>query len=201
MVGGMTEDLGSATPGEQPPTLEDIWKKQYLPADQKPPLVAQPYVPPASSVPRPSSRNLGLGFVAAAVVALIGGVAWAAISVATGYNLGILAFFIGAATGYTAQLVAGGPIGGFERGVAGVFAAAAVVIGDYVIVIHEVRVHQSSFFIEHGVSVPGYLDANSMSAFIHHFGTFVHGMDWLWIAIAAYAAIRTTGGRLGPRRS
>src|SRR5438128_6229539 len=103
------------------------WGQQH----DKPPLVAQPAVAVPSDPP--GTRSLSLAFLAAAVAALLGGLAWAAISAATGYNLGILAFLIGAATGLTAQWVASGPIGGFERGLAGLFAAVAVVIGDYVL--------------------------------------------------------------------
>jgi hypothetical protein len=155
-----------------------------------PDLFAQAEVA-APSKPVPT-RPLWLAFLASAVVALLAGLLWAGITVATGYNLGILAIFIGAATGFTAQLVAGAGIGGFERVLAGIFAAGAIILGDYVIFVHEFK----NFLAAHaptGISA-GYFNSDEINEFVKHFGTYVHGMDWLWIALAAYAAIRTSGG-------
>src|SRR5438067_966648 len=77
----------------------------------------------APSVPLPSSQALTLGFLAGAVVALLGALVWAVAVIATGYNIGFLAWLVGAATGLTVARVAGGPVGIFERGLAGLFAA------------------------------------------------------------------------------
>jgi hypothetical protein len=201
MVVRMTEDLTPVTadgpqpenaPATTPPGLSpDL----FTLAEQKAPLLA----PSASAAPsKPvTTRPLWLAFLASAVVALLSGLLWAGIAIATGYNLGILAIAIGAVTGLTAQWVAGTGIGGFEKGLAGLFAAGAIVVGDYVIFVHEVR---STFGTGYG-----YLQTHQMSVFINNFGTIVHGFDYFWIAIAAYAAIRTSGGRvvlgMGRRRS
>jgi hypothetical protein len=200
MVARMTEDLEPVTAdGLQPE--HDLSKTQHgstpdpiaaaiAAADQKPPLLASS----ASAAPSEpvKKRPLWLAFLAAAVVALLSGLLWAGIVIATGYNLGILAVFIGAATGLTAQLVAGAGIGGFERGVAGIFAAGAIILGDYVIIVHELK----DFLAAHSASVAsvGYFSGDQINDFVHHFGTYVHGFDWFWIAIAAYAAFRTSGG-------
>jgi hypothetical protein len=161
---------------------------------QNPLLVSPASAPPGASAP---TRPLALAFLAAAVAALVGGLVWAGIVVATGYDLGILALFIGAGTGVTAQLVAGAPVGRFERCLAGAFAAGAIIIGKYVIFVHEVRT-------ELHVSV-SYLGGHQMSVFVNNFGTIVHGFDWFWIALAAVGAYRTAGGvsvmGIGRRRS
>ena len=61
-------------------------------AFQNAPLLAQPaYAAPSAPV---RTRSLWLAFLAAAVAALVGGLLWAGISIATGYNIGILALFI-----------------------------------------------------------------------------------------------------------
>jgi hypothetical protein len=177
----MTEDLEPVTADE--PAL--------APAAQNPPLL------PSSAADAPSdtvtTRPLWLAFLAAAGAALIGGLLWAGISIATGYNLGFLALFIGALTGLTAQRVAGAGIGGFERGLSGLFAAGAIILGNYVIFVHEVKDALGTLHAPPGVSV-GYFHGAEISEFVHHFGTYVHGFDWFWIAIAAFAAIRTSGG-------
>jgi hypothetical protein len=161
--------------------------------DEKPPLLASSES--AASSDTVQTRPLWLAFLASAVVALLSGLLWAGISIATGYNLGILALFIGAATGLTALRVAGAGIGGFERVLAGLFAACAIVLGNYVIFVHELKNALVSLHAPPGVSV-GYFNSDEISEFVHHFGTYVHGFDYFWIAIAAFAAIRTAGGKV-----
>jgi hypothetical protein len=132
--------------------------------------------------------------LAAAGAAVLGGLVWAGISVATGYNLGFLALVIGAVTGLTAQRVAGAGMGGLQGGLSGLFAAGGIILGNYVIFVHEVRIHEGALLASHGIS-DGYFAHYQISFFIHHFGTIVHGFDWFWIAIAAFAAFRTAGGQ------
>ena len=179
----MTEDLDPGT-ADGPQSDQDAWRRQYEP---KPPLLTSPAS--AASTEPPKARPLWLAFLAAAAVALVGGLLWAGITIATGYNLGFLALVIGAVTGLTAQRVAGAGIGGFERGLSGLFAAGAIIVGDYVIFVHELRV----FLAPHRIQV-GYLATHQMSYFVNHIGTIVHGFDWFWIVLAAYAAFRTAGG-------
>jgi hypothetical protein len=154
-------------------------------------------VSPGTGAPAapPATRPLWLAFLASAVVALLGGLLWAGISIATGYNLGFLALIIGAFTGLTARRVAGTEIGGFERGLSGLFAAGAIIVGNYVIFVHSVKDALAKLHAPPGVSA-GYFNGAEISEFTHHFGTYVHGFDWFWIALAAYAAIRTSGGRV-----
>ena len=181
----MTEDL-------EPVTADAPNPAPAAAVGENPPLLA----PSASDAPSDTgtTRSLWLAFLAAAVAALIGGLLWAVISIATGYNLGILALFIGAVTGLTAQLVRGTGIGGFERGLSGLFAACAVILGNYVIFVHELKDYVASINPQAAASI-GYFAGDEISEFYHHFGTYIHGFDWFWIAIAAYAAIRTSGGK------
>jgi hypothetical protein len=169
----MTDDLEPVT--ADGPTPEAA-------ATSTPLLAPTAMAAPTEAVTRPVS----LAFLAAAGTALAGALLWAGIVIATGYNIGFLALIIGGATGLTAQRVAGGPVGGFERAVAGVFAAGAIVVGRYVIFVHDVRTQLHA-------SV-GYLDSHVMNVFADNFTTIIHGFDWFWIAIAAFAAFRTAGG-------
>lgn len=190
----MSDDLKPGTPDES--QIEEYGWTQYESNPARDAAAVQ-YAPLLASSEAPSdpvrTRPLSLAFLAAAVAALVGGLVWAGIVVATGYNIGFVAFFIGAGTGLTAQLVHRAPIGGFERGLAGVFAAGAVIVGNYVIFVHVQRTdfHASA----------GYLDGHEMSVFLHNIGTIIHGFDWFWVALAAFAAIRTTGGGMGRTRS
>jgi len=191
----MTEDVQPVPPdGAQPAAVE----KPPLFAEDKPPLFPEPGSA-AASEPVPT-RPLWIAFLAAAGVALISGLVWAGISIATGYNLGILAVLIGAATGLTAAAVAGGGIGGFERALSALFAALAIILGDYVIDVHYLK----DIFAKSGLST-GYFDSDQINDFVKHFGTYVSGRDWLWIAIAAFVAFRTSGGKgalgMGRKRS
>ncbi len=185
-------------PADRPPPDPGAWRERYgshagsEPAAAQNPLLVSPAFP-AAGAPATTER-LALAFLAAAIAALVGGLVWAGIVVATGYDLGILALFIGAGTGLTAQRVAGAPVGGLERGLAGAFAAGAIIVGKYVIFVHDVKTAQVQT-VPADLRIPvGYLDGHWMSFFVHHFGTIVHGFDWFWIAIAAYAAFRTAGG-------
>src|SRR5262249_2388835 len=121
----MSEDLEPVTPDEPQPD-QASGQREYealtarLAAPQNPLLVSSGSAAPSEAV---RTRPLAVAFLAAAVAALAGALLWAGIVVATGYNLGILALFIGAATGLTAHRVAGAPVGAFGRCLAGVFAA------------------------------------------------------------------------------
>src|SRR5580765_453351 len=118
----MTEDLEPSTVDGQQAQPEPA---SAAPAGQNPPLLAASASAPSDTV---TTRPLWLAFLAAAVAAVLGGLLWAGISIATGYNLGFLAIVIGALTGLTAQMVAGAGIGGFERGLSGLFAAGAIIL-------------------------------------------------------------------------
>ena len=107
--------------------------------------------------------------------------------------------------GLAVQRVARGPVGVFERVLAGVFAAGGILIGKYVIDIHELNdlIHQHPGTGQ--VSV-GYFDGQYISFWVHHLGTVLRGnLYWLWIILAAAGAFRVSGGNavlgMGRRRS
>src|SRR5690349_1858976 len=101
---------------------DDFWKKQYEPRLAPTPAQAAAVPAPAADTQSPSSWSLALAFLAGAVVALLGGLAWAVVVIATRYDIGFLAVLVGVGTGLAVQLVARGPVGTFERALAGVFA-------------------------------------------------------------------------------
>jgi len=139
-----------------------------------------------------------VGLLAGAGVAFAGGLAWAAVVLATHYDIGFLAWFVGAATGLTVLWISRGPVGGLACVAAGLLAGAGLLLGKYVIFIHQVKQVLGTELAQHGISV-GYLNTRMLSVFFHHFNTFVRPVYGLWF-IAAFLAgfIAAAGGSTLP---
>ena len=155
---------------------------------------------PVATVPSPGLvREVGsdaglISLLVGAAVALVGGLIWAGVVIATHYDVGILAWLVGAATGAAVVRVVGGPVGTGQRFVAGALAAGAIMVGKYVIFVHAVKAAIGALLSSQGVSV-GYLDTSTMSVFFHNFTTIVRPMYAVWVAAAFLAAVRVAGGR------
>jgi hypothetical protein len=142
-----------------------------------------------------SSRLAGsrpIAFVAAAVVAVLGGLLWAGVVIETRYDIGILAWLVGVAAGRTLALVANGRVGTVDRVVAGLLAAGGIIVGKYVIFVHDVKVSLGRIVVGAGDRV-GYLDSRSTSVFVHHFGEIVRPIYILWVGLAFLTAARAAG--------
>jgi hypothetical protein len=150
---------------------------------------------PASAAPLTKAsasrvHTTALGVLAGAVVALIGGLLWAGVVIETRFDIGFLAWFVGVATSLAVIRIAGGlalrPLGI----VAGLLAAGGIVVGKYVVFVHDVRAAAGGFLTRHGVPI-GYLDTYQISFFVHHFSTIVRPIYYLWLLLALAAAVRT----------
>jgi hypothetical protein len=167
---------------------------------EKAPLLVSPA--PAAMTRTTTEGSLALALISGAGVALAGGLIWAGVVVVTRYDIGFLAWFVGAATGGTAFRVFGAPVRGAARIATGLIAAGAIVVGKYVIFVHEVKKAIGSLLAEQGLSI-SYLDTRQMSIFVHNFGTIVRPIYALWILIAFTAAVMTAQprkSRAGQRR-
>jgi hypothetical protein len=147
----------------------------------------------------PVAREVGTGLLPVALLAgagaaLIGGLVWAGVVITTHYDIGFLAWFVGAATGLAIVRVAGGPVSAPVRALAGVFAAGGIVVGKYVIFVHAVKDALDAELAGQGRAV-GYLNTHAMSVFVHNFGSIVRPVYALWVGFAFFAAVRTAGGR------
>jgi hypothetical protein len=154
----------------------------------------------ASSVPVLAREDRAIGglplaLVAGAVVALLGGLGWAAVGISTHYDVGILAWLIGAATGYALVAVAGGPVDTASQVAAGVFAAAAIMVGKYVIFVHQLREVLGSYtsLTKTSLSI-GYLDGRARHIFFSDFSSIVRPIYILCVGLAFFAAYRMAGG-------
>ena len=160
--------------------------------------VGRPFVLPAAASAPPVVRDVGSGvspiaLLAGAGAALLGGLIWAGVVVVTQYDIGILAWLVGAVTAGAIVRVVGGPVGIATRVIAGALAAGAIMVGKYVIFVHEVRAIIGAELASRGVSV-GYLSTHSMSVFLHNFSSIVRPIYALWVALAIFAAVRVASG-------
>jgi len=133
-----------------------------------------------------------IAFVAAALVAVLGGLLWAGVVIATRYDIGILAWLVGVAAGRMIALVMRGRVGTVDRVVAGLLAAGGIIVGKYVIFVHDVKVSLGRLAVGAGDRV-GYLDSRSTSVFVHHFTEIVRPIYILWVGLAFLTAARAAG--------
>jgi hypothetical protein len=178
----------------QPPLARGSARTSYA-TTLKPPLLVSS---PAGLEQRTIEGSMGLALLAGAAVAFAGGLIWAAVVIETRWNIGFLAGLIGAATGSVAFRVSGAPVRGVARLSIGLLAAGGIVVGKYVIFVHDVKNVAGSLAQQGLPASPdsiGYLDTRVMSTFVHHFGTVVRPVYGLWIGIAFFAALITSQGR------
>ena len=173
---------------DDPPVPPDLFTAQPVAGATSEQVGARFEAAPVATVPSPGLvREVGsdagpIALLVGAAVALVGGLVWAGVVIATHYDVGILAWLVGAATGAAVVRVAGGPVGMGQRVVAGALAAGAIMVGKYVIFVHAVKTAIGAFLASQGVSV-GYLDTSTMSVFFHNFTTIVRPMYALWVAL------------------
>jgi hypothetical protein len=161
--------------------------------------------PGAIHAPAPVAAEVTPGLTAVSVlagaaVAIACGLVWAGIVIATRFDIGLVAWLGGVATGVTMVRVAGRPLGVASRVLAGLFSAAGIILGKYVIFVHDLNDEAHKLNLDN-LSL-GYLDSKQMSLFIHHFSDIVKPIYIVWVVLAFVAAFRTAGGRavFGRRR-
>jgi hypothetical protein len=137
----------------------------------------------------PDVPATGQAFLVGVGVALAGGLAWAAVVIATGFDIGILAWLVGAGTSLAIARTTGGPIRVRDRLFAGGFAAGGIVVGKYVIFVHAVRMSLGGWLAARGLTA-GYFDTQQMNIFIHNFRHIVQPVYVLWFGLAFVAALR-----------
>jgi hypothetical protein len=186
----------STSPLNEDPPETESWAVRMFAAnaasDGSAGLDADTHIPVVAREVEP--RRLPVALLAGAGAALVGGLVWAGVVITTKYDIGFLAWFVGAATGLAIVRVVGRPIGVAGQVLAGTFAAGGIIVGKYVIFVHAVRKAFGALLAAHGHSI-GYLDTRQMSIFVHNFGSIVRPVYALWVALAFFAAVRTAQGR------
>ena len=180
-----------------------IWRDSAPPTESAPGpyagVLAHTVAAPSAPVVVREERIAGtpVALAAGAGVALLGGLVWAAVGIETHYDIGILAWLIGAATGFVMVSIAGGPVDNASRILAGVLAAGGIMVGKYVIFVHQLRSAFKTFASTIGVSVTphvGYVDGETRHLFFSNFSSVVKPIYILWLALAFLAAYRMAGG-------
>ena len=174
-----------------------IFKHEPGSANAQAAAVAAPLSAPA--VVEGGSRAGALS--AAVLAALGGGLVWAGAVILTKYDIGILAWLVGGATGYAVHRLGGSTVTMADRVAASVLAAFGILLGKYVIFVHELKDALRTIFHTNPAAV-GYFDAREMHFFVHHFTDVVRWTYILWIGLAMVAAYRVSGGQnvFGRRR-
>lgn len=150
-------------------------------------------MPPASETPAPQydqsqieqamdelrgEQNLGLGIVAGLGGAIIGAVAWAAITVSTGYQMGWIAIGVGFLVGIAVRIAGKGLDNSF--GIAGaVFALFGCVLGNFLTICVQLAEERETTYME----VISSLDLEKIGQWMS--GTF-QVLDLLFYGIAVY---------------
>jgi hypothetical protein len=205
----MSDDYPSIWKDEVPTsTPPSIWKDEVSQSagETYGPLPATAVFAPAPVAVHEDRAIAGVPVALAvgAVVAFLGGLLWAWAVILSHYDIGILAWLIGAATGFAVVSIAGGPVDASARALSGLFAATGIMIGKYVIFVHQLRKAFHDFLALTGITGGpriGYLDGNTRHVFFSNFGSAVKPIYILWVALAFFAAHRTAGGgRLFGRR-
>jgi hypothetical protein len=153
-------------------------------------------------IPAVEEGGSRVGALSAAVLAALGGgLLWAGVVIVTKYDIGILAWLVGGATGYAVHRLGGGTVTVADRAIASVLAAGGILLGKYVIFVHELKDALRTIFHTNAAAV-GYFDTREMSFFVHHFTDVVRWTYILWIGLAMLAAFRVSGGQnvFGRRR-
>ena len=131
------------------------------------------------------------GGIAAAVV---GGVIWGVIVIATGYEVGYVAWGLGLLAGITVVLATRGKRGVPLQIVALASSAMGILIGKYVIFYHFLK---KAVEEEMGAAVARELSVFSvsvMSLFFQSVGLLLSGFDVLWVVLAVLTAWRIPKG-------
>lgn len=166
------------------------------PAPSSSPTVATQPAPTLAA----ASGSQTTGVVVAVAIAIAGGLIWAGVVIATRFDVGILAWFVGAAAGLAAVRVAGGTLGVGNRVLVGLFAAGAILLGKYVIFVHDAKDALDKLLPGGGSSI-GYLDSQAMRIYVDDFSQIVKPIYALWVLLAFVGALRaTSGARVLPRR-
>jgi hypothetical protein len=181
----------STSPFKEGRPETESWATQMFAANAATGVDADTQVPVVAREVEPG--KLPVALLAGAGAALIGGLVWAGVVITTHFDIGFLAWFVGAATGLAIVRVAGRPVGTAAQVLAGALAAGGIIVGKYVIFVHAVKKTFGALLAAQGMSV-GYLDTRQMSIFLHNFGSFVRPIYALWGALAFFAAVRTAGG-------
>ncbi len=137
---------------------------------------------------QPSGAALIRGALGGVAAAVLGAAAWAGIVIGTEYELGIVAWAIGAACGYAVTVAAAGAKGTPLQVLAVLTSALGIAGGKYATFHHYLK---QAIVAEYGTEAAADLSLLSMDSvriFQESIGTMLSGYDALWIGLAVITA-------------
>ena len=138
---------------------------------------------PAPAPVRDEGGSTGLAMLAGLVVAVAGGIAWGLIAKYTDYEVGIVAWGIGFATGFVVAQAAGGRRSPDLQAIAIVNALLGVLVGKYLGFAFAVQEAQQGFGAQTGL-----LSGEMVTLFRENLGDVFGLYDLLWTGLAVASA-------------
>src|SRR5829696_6475660 len=139
--------------------------------------------PPAPSPAEAETGSTGLAMVVGLVVAVAGGIAWGLIARYTDYEVGVVAWGIGFATGFAVERAAGGRRSPDLQAIAIVTALIGVLVGKYLGFAFAVQEAEQDFGTQTGL-----LSGEMFSLFRESLGEVFGLYDLLWTGLAVASA-------------
>ncbi len=142
--------------------------------------VCEMHAPPAGSVIQ--------SLIGGVLAALAGGAAWAVLVIISGYEIGFAAIGIGVLSGSAVLLFSRGGVGPLFQGIAALSSVLGVAVGKYV---HYFYYLKEAVTEEYGIEVAAnvrLLSVGVLESFIMDAGSFLGGLDILWVALAVITA-------------
>ena len=149
-----------------------------------------------------SSDVLPRAAIAAVVAAIVGGIVWGVIVVATDYEIGIVAWALGALAGYAVVYAASGRKGTPLQAIAVVASLLGILIGKYVTFAYELKKAAKDVAGQAAADAVSYFSSDTISDFFHHMDLVLSWYDLLWVGLAVWTAWKIPRGLgIAPRRT
>lgn len=145
---------------------------------------------------QPAGSDFLTGFFGACAAAIVAGIIWGLIVIATNYEIGYLAIGVGIVAGYGVYFASGKKGGAILQILASVSSIVGILIGKYVTFYHFFRQGATEAAKEQGVDPTELLNqftlfsGNMISSFIKNIGSMLGGFDILWVILAVGAAYK-----------
>jgi hypothetical protein len=132
--------------------------------------------------------------VGGGLAAVVGGVIWGLIIIATGYEIGFVAWAMGWLTGFAVVLFSKGRRGVPLQAIAVLASVLGILIGKYFTFYHYFHAALAKNYGEEAASNISILSGSVMQFFIENIGSMVGGFDILWVILAVITAWRIPKG-------
>ncbi len=142
-----------------------------------------------------SSSSIQAALLGGLAASLVAGAIWGGVALLTGWELGLMAWFVGAAVGYAVLLFSKGETGSIHQIIAVGYSILGILIGRYVtfyVILKDFVQQELGPETAAGMSI---FSPQLFSEFIRNLGEIFGMWDLLWMAFACITAWKLTGDR------